>query len=302
MGIDAQKGNSYLLKVADKYDGTDYTTVGAMKTTAMTLTNTSVDITNKDSGGWQELLAGGGGMFTTRGEASSTRKPVEILGGGDNPVPTALMAALPLEQENMRKAINIDTALQESNASNSLFLMFKQQQALVGNEHLFLNMRIAMKRIGERLLEAIPLVYFADPTRLLRILKNSEDKEQFMDVTEEEIKRVIETKDAQKYDLVVQESPHSKTQKQVSLQVLFAMTQNGVGDPTLISDLIMQLSDFSHSGKTKQIIDDFKAAQATKMTPSEADVVKTIDDDEYKKSKIEGIPPAIPGNLEGGQA
>lgn len=60
MTTDAQKGNSFLLQIADKYDGTDYTTVAAMRTTSITIAKTSVDITSKDSGGWQELLPGGG--------------------------------------------------------------------------------------------------------------------------------------------------------------------------------------------------------------------------------------------------
>ena len=60
MTTPAQKGNNFLLKIADKYDGTVYTTVAAMRTTSMTINKSSVDITSKDSNGWQELLPGGG--------------------------------------------------------------------------------------------------------------------------------------------------------------------------------------------------------------------------------------------------
>lgn len=60
MTTPAKKGNSFLLQIADKYDGIVFTTVAAMRTTSMTISKSSVDITNKDGSGWQELLPGGG--------------------------------------------------------------------------------------------------------------------------------------------------------------------------------------------------------------------------------------------------
>ena len=55
MTTNAKKGNSFLLQVADTYNGSSYTTVAAMKTTSLVINNASVDITNKDSSGWTEL-------------------------------------------------------------------------------------------------------------------------------------------------------------------------------------------------------------------------------------------------------
>lgn len=49
----AEKGSAFLLKLAD-------TAIAGMRTTGFTLNGEEVEITNKDSAGWQELLAGGG--------------------------------------------------------------------------------------------------------------------------------------------------------------------------------------------------------------------------------------------------
>jgi len=60
MTTNAKKGNSFLLQIATTFNGTTYNTVAAMRTNSLTINNTNVDITNKDSSGWQELLSGGG--------------------------------------------------------------------------------------------------------------------------------------------------------------------------------------------------------------------------------------------------
>ena len=60
MTTPAKKGNDFLLQIASTYNGSSYTTVAAMRTTSMTINKSTVDITNKDGSGWQELLPGGG--------------------------------------------------------------------------------------------------------------------------------------------------------------------------------------------------------------------------------------------------
>lgn len=56
----ALKGNAFLLKFADTYNGSTYTTVAALRSTGLTLNKTAVDITNKDGDGWMAAMAGGG--------------------------------------------------------------------------------------------------------------------------------------------------------------------------------------------------------------------------------------------------
>lgn len=56
----AEKGRAFLLKIGDGGAPENFTTIGGLRATSMTINNDVVDITNKTSGGWRELLAGAG--------------------------------------------------------------------------------------------------------------------------------------------------------------------------------------------------------------------------------------------------
>ena len=56
----AQKGRSFLVKAGDGATSEAFTTVAAFRTNSFTMNNETVDITNKDSAGWRELLANAG--------------------------------------------------------------------------------------------------------------------------------------------------------------------------------------------------------------------------------------------------
>ncbi len=75
----AERGSAFLLKLGGGSPAT-YATVAGLKTTQLTVNGDPVAITNKDSGGWRELLGGAGvrsvsvaasGIFT--GSAAETR-------------------------------------------------------------------------------------------------------------------------------------------------------------------------------------------------------------------------------------
>ncbi len=55
-----QKGVLFLLKAGDGGGPETFTTVGGMRATSFQINTTTVDVTNKGSGGMRELLAGGG--------------------------------------------------------------------------------------------------------------------------------------------------------------------------------------------------------------------------------------------------
>jgi len=61
----AQKGKTFVLKIGDGATSEVFVTIGGMRTTAITINNTSVDITDKDSDSWTELLADAGGRNVT---------------------------------------------------------------------------------------------------------------------------------------------------------------------------------------------------------------------------------------------
>jgi TP901-1 family phage major tail protein len=84
----AESGNAFLLKVGDGQPTPGYATVAGLRTTQLSIGGELVTITNKDSGGWRELLSGAGtrsvsvagsGVFT--GSAAETRLKANALAG-----------------------------------------------------------------------------------------------------------------------------------------------------------------------------------------------------------------------------
>ncbi|MGN3974441.1 phage major tail protein, TP901-1 family [Tsuneonella sp. SYSU-LHT278] len=56
----AQKGAAFLLKIGDGNVPATYYTVAGLRTTQLSINGDPVVITSKDSGGWRDLLSGGG--------------------------------------------------------------------------------------------------------------------------------------------------------------------------------------------------------------------------------------------------
>jgi TP901-1 family phage major tail protein len=65
----AQKGAAFLLKISDGGTPPVYQTVAGLRTTQLSVTGDGVVITNKDSGGWRELLSGAGVRAVSVGAA-----------------------------------------------------------------------------------------------------------------------------------------------------------------------------------------------------------------------------------------
>lgn len=54
------KGRSFLVKAGDGATPTEvFTTIGNMKSTSMAINNEGIDVTDKGSGRWRELMSGG---------------------------------------------------------------------------------------------------------------------------------------------------------------------------------------------------------------------------------------------------
>ncbi len=84
----AEAGSAFLLKIGDGAAPPAYATVAGLRTTMLTIAGELVTITNKDSGGWRELLSGAGtrsvsvagsGVFT--GSAAEARLKANALAG-----------------------------------------------------------------------------------------------------------------------------------------------------------------------------------------------------------------------------
>jgi len=56
----AEKGRAFLLKIGDGQPSESFATIAGMRSTRLSINSELVDVTNKDSGGWRELLSDGG--------------------------------------------------------------------------------------------------------------------------------------------------------------------------------------------------------------------------------------------------
>lgn len=84
----AERGSAFLLKVGNGATPVVYSTVAGLRTTQLAINGETVVVTNKDSGGWRELLPGAGvrsvsvsgaGIFT--GSAAELRLKASALAG-----------------------------------------------------------------------------------------------------------------------------------------------------------------------------------------------------------------------------
>lgn len=78
----AESGRGFLVKIGDGGSPETFAIVAGMRSTSLTLNSAGVDVTNKDSQGWRELLSGAGlrrmsvsgsGVFTDSAAESSLR-------------------------------------------------------------------------------------------------------------------------------------------------------------------------------------------------------------------------------------
>ena len=83
-----EKGSAFLLKVGDGASPPVFATVAGLRTTQLSVNGEAVVVTNKDSGGWRQLLSGAGvrsvsvsgaGVFT--GSAAEARLRGNALAG-----------------------------------------------------------------------------------------------------------------------------------------------------------------------------------------------------------------------------
>ena len=84
----AEKGSGFLVKIDDGKSPKGFSTIAGLRTTQLAINGEPVVITNKDSGGWQQLLSGAGvrsvsvsgaGVFT--GSEAEVRIKNHALGG-----------------------------------------------------------------------------------------------------------------------------------------------------------------------------------------------------------------------------
>ncbi|VAX03647.1 hypothetical protein MNBD_ALPHA03-843 [hydrothermal vent metagenome] len=88
----AEKGRAFLLRIGNGGGPEIFTVVGGMRSTSIRINNETVDVTNKTSGGWREILSGAGirqisisgsGIFTDSA-SEATLQAKALAGSVDN--------------------------------------------------------------------------------------------------------------------------------------------------------------------------------------------------------------------------
>jgi TP901-1 family phage major tail protein len=84
----AEKGSAFLLKLGDGGTPPVYATIAGLRTTQMSIASEAVVVTNKGSGGWREILSGGGvrqvsvsGAGVFNGSAAEAQLKAHALAG-----------------------------------------------------------------------------------------------------------------------------------------------------------------------------------------------------------------------------
>jgi len=182
-------------------------------------------------------------------EVGSVAAPPLKFEGGK--YPNELVQTQEFISRKMSEVSNINPEmLGQSSQSQQSGVNFnaKREGALVGNEFLYDNSSLSKRMLGRSLLEAIKIVYGADPERVVKLLKNRIARgnqvvvgdQDFDKYSLEDIMRVLTNEDFNNYDVVVGESAHSPSRKQAIFSYMLQLAQAGIAIPP---DLFYELSD-----------------------------------------------------------
>ncbi|GAK34416.1 MULTISPECIES: phage major tail protein, TP901-1 family [Iodidimonas] len=76
----AESGRGFLVKISNGETPPVFSTLAGLRSTSLSINSTAVDITNKDSGGWRELLGGAGvRRLTLSGSGVFTNSAAESI-------------------------------------------------------------------------------------------------------------------------------------------------------------------------------------------------------------------------------
>ena len=232
----------------------------------------------------ERILASNGGIITYNAD----KAPDGVQRIDPPQPPAALFSMIEQNQQKMFQIANLQGFQQEEGGATGVLGSLQKRQALLGHEYLFANMRLAMERLGRVILEMMDEVYFKNPQRAARILLNSSvvNVDSTFDptaYTEEQLIELLQRVDITEFDLVVSESPHSKTQREIDLMLTLEFLQRGVIDPGTASALLMNLSGLSSFTKLQADIENSdKETKESKASTDDKQLVASFGDDATK--------------------
>jgi len=231
-----------------------------------------------------------GEMFKLR---NLSKRPVRE---DESRLPQGLAEVEQLASEKLKEIMGIFPELTKPSESG-VALMEKKRIGLMGNERLFDNVSIAKRRLGRLLVKMIQRYY--TPDRIMRILETQSkrgavkigDKE-YDPSMKQEIMDLLQNSDLTKYDVVVDESAHSPTQRGYIFMMLMELSKQGGPVPP---EILYEYAPVPKDVKDKIIA----AVQAMQQGQAQAEQAKQ--QTEIKKTIIahaggpEGSPASTPG-------
>lgn len=187
------------------------------------------------------------------------RTPVRKEGGN---FPSDIVNLLQLDEATMSKLMNVEFG--EIPSNDIMKLAYSIKQSVIGNGHLFDNLRRAKQKLGRHILWYIQNYY--TPQRIIRMLKDEQLRGENVNVQgqlidqypEEEIISILQDDDISKYDVEVSEGLHSPTIKMATAYMLMELYKQSGGQ--IPFDAIVENWDLPEESKNK--IKEQAAAQA----------------------------------------
>jgi len=219
--------------------------------------STIVDMLNKmDSSGWFYDKTTFPNAEQGKKLLKETSKPGFAIEVEDTNNLPKRVEGMPYPQEQERLAqlmlnimdrisnINAELLGQKSNAESGVAEESRRNQALIGNEFIFDNVKFARKDVARWTVAWFKKVY--PPERIMRILNQQAIKNPDMKIAGEpidaysydQIYELLNNADLTKYDVAIEESQYGPTTRMHTLQTMLQLIQQGAPIPT---DLIAPL-------------------------------------------------------------
>lgn len=188
---------------------------------------------------------------------------------------------------SMRELLGVNSEIlgQQGDSTSAITFMERRNQALLGNEYLFDNLRRAKKRLGKRLVGLIQKIY--TPQRIMRVVSMMNERspvevggQPLQQHNPDELEKMLSDSDITRYDIAVGESAYSPTQRQTVFVMMLELQRAGVSIPP---DVLLDVAPIPGDQKDK----------ARQALQAQAAAEKEAADTKYRTEILKSMPDGI---------
>jgi len=207
------------------------------------------------------------------------RPPVKIEGGK---FPNEIISMEEISSRKLNEIMGIPPEAAGFGAADASgkAMLIRRRQSLVSNDYLFDNLSRAKRKLGRMIIAYIQDFY--TPARMARIVGGISNpgvqvNTNVVDLGPEEIERIMKDVDLAQYDIVVEESSHTKTMKDLSFLQLMELAHQGVPG---LEDSIIESGPFVNKGKILQRLGmQRESAAAAENQKNQTELLKSAPDE-----------------------